>query len=63
MSGFISVVGGLVALAFVALSALMNWSYGISCGVGDLDQVLLGAVSVAADVYKAIGLFFVGKPL
>ena len=59
----VSIIGGIVALVFVALSALMNLSYGMSRGVGELDQWLLGGASVAADVYKAFGLFFVGWAL
>ena len=59
----VSIIGGIVALMFVALSALMNLSYGMSRGVGELDRWLLGGASVAADVYKACGLFFVGWAL
>lgn len=60
MPAMMSVFGVIVAIAFIALSALMNWSYGVSRGTGELDRWLLGAVSVSADLYKAIGLFFVG---
>lgn len=60
MPAMMSASGVIVAIAFIGLSALMNWSYGVSRGTGELDRWLLGAVSVSADLYKAIGLFFVG---
>ncbi len=63
MPTLVSALGGVVALAFVVLSMLMNLSYGMSRGVSDLDRWLLGGASVGADVYKAIGLFFVGWAL
>lgn len=61
---------GLVAFVFAQCNELGDAvdefgcvSYGMSRGVSDLDRWLLGGASVAADAYKAIGLFFVGWAL
>lgn len=50
--------GVVLAVAFMALSATINWRYGHSVGRDEADQLIYAAISLAADLAKAITPFF-----
>lgn len=50
MRYFITVIGVLIALAFIALSAAINWRYGSTLGRDPADQWIYAGVSLAADL-------------
>ncbi|WP_409562697.1 primase-like DNA-binding domain-containing protein [Hyphomicrobium sp. MC8b] len=58
MKYLVTFIGVLVALAFMALSAAINWRYGSSMGRDPTDQLIYASVSLAADLAKAITPFF-----
>lgn len=58
MSRFMSIFGIVLALAFMALSAAINWHYGHSIGRTGADQYIFAGVSLAADIAKALAPFF-----
>ena len=59
----VSVVGCAATLCIVVISAIMNWHYGVSRGVTETDRMVLGALSIAVDAYKAIGLLVIAWAL
>lgn len=54
-----SAVGCLATLAFLAASMAMNWTFGFSLGQSEAESYAYGAVSVAADMMKAMLPFFI----
>jgi hypothetical protein len=54
----VSISGIVLALAFMVLSAAINWRYGHSIGRDAGDQLIYAAISLAADIAKAITPFF-----
>lgn len=54
----ITVIGVVIALAFMALSAAINWRYGHSLGRDPADQTIFAAISLVADLAKALTPFF-----
>lgn len=58
MKHALGVLGVLAAGVLLAVSAAVNWRFGYSLGKTELDGVLLGAASAAADCFKALVPFF-----
>lgn len=54
----LGVLGVLAAGVLLAVSAAMNWRFGISLGKTELDGQIYGAASAAADCLKALIPFF-----
>ncbi len=54
----LGVIGVLAAGVLLAVSAAMNWRFGYSLGKTELDGVIYGAASAAADCLKALVPFF-----
>ena len=54
MRFLVTVVSAGAALTFVAASGLMNWVFMTSLGKSELEQQILGAVSVAVSVFIAL---------
>lgn len=54
----LGVLGVLAAGVLLAVSAAMNWRFGYSLGKTELDGIILGSASVAADGLKALVPFF-----
>jgi hypothetical protein len=51
-------MGVLAAAVLLAVSAAMNWRFGYSLGVTEVDKQIYGAASAAADCFKALVPFF-----
>jgi hypothetical protein len=58
MRHVLGVLGVLAAGVLLAVSAAMNWRFGISLGRTELDGEIYGAASAAADCLKALLPFF-----
>lgn len=58
MRHVLGVLGVLAAGVLLAVSAAMNWRFGISLGRTELDGQIYGAASAAADCLKALIPFF-----
>ncbi len=54
----LGVLGVLAAGVLLAVSAAMNWRFGLSLGKTELDGQIYGAASAAADCLKALVPFF-----
>jgi hypothetical protein len=54
----LGVLGVLAAGVLLAVSAAMNWRFGYSLGKTEVDGLILGAASAAADCFKALVPFF-----
>ena len=54
----LGVLGVLAAGVLLAVSAAMNWRFGYSLGKTELDGLILGSASAAADGLKALVPFF-----
>lgn len=54
----LGVLGVLAAGVLLAVSAAMNWRFGLSLGKTELDGQIYGAASAAADCFKALIPFF-----
>lgn len=54
MARALTIIGGVVAAILIAASASMNFIFARSLGQGPVDGVVLGVVSVALDVLKAL---------
>ena len=54
----LGVLGVLAAAVLLAVSAAMNWRFGLSLGRTELDGQIYGAASAAADCLKALLPFF-----
>src|SRR5918992_991367 len=54
----LGVLGVLAASVLLAVSAAMNWRFGYSLGKTELDGVIYGSASAAADCLKALVPFF-----
>jgi hypothetical protein len=58
MRHLMGVLGVLAAGVLLAVSAAMNWRFGYSLGKTELDGVIYGSASAAADCLKALIPFF-----
>ncbi len=58
MRHLMGVLGVLAAGVLLAVSAAMNWRFGYSLGKTELDGVIYGSASAAADCLKALVPFF-----
>lgn len=58
MRHVLGVLGVLAAGVLLAVSAAMNWRFGYSLGVSEVDKQIYGAASAAADCFKALVPFF-----
>src|SRR3990170_94761 len=58
MRHVLGVLGVLAAGVLLAVSAAMNWRFGVSLGRTELDGQIYGAASAAADCLKALVPFF-----
>lgn len=58
MRAAVSGLGVALALAFMALSATINWRYGQSLGRDGIDQAIYSTASVLCDIGKALSPFF-----
>ncbi len=58
MRHLLGILGVLAAGVLLAVSAAMNWRFGISLGRTELDGQIYGAASAAADCMKALVPFF-----
>lgn len=58
MRHVLGVLGVLAAAVLLAVSAAMNWRFGYSLGKTEMDGVIYGAASAAADCFKALVPFF-----
>ena len=54
----LGVIGVLAAGVLLAVSAAMNWRFGFSLGKTELDGLIYGSASAAADCLKALVPFF-----
>jgi hypothetical protein len=54
----LGVLGVLAAAVLLAVSAAMNWRFGYQLGKSELDGLIYGAASAAADCMKALIPFF-----
>lgn len=54
----LGVLGVLAAGVLLAVSAAMNWRFGYTLGVSEVDKQIYGAASAAADCFKALVPFF-----
>lgn len=58
MRHLLGILGVLAAGALIAVSAAMNWRFGLSLGRTEMDGQIYGMASVAADCLKALVPFF-----
>lgn len=58
MRHVLGVLGIMAAGVLLAVSAAMNWRFGYSLGVTEVDKQIYGAASAAADCFKALVPFF-----
>ena len=58
MRHVLGVLGVAAAGVLLAVSAAMNWRFGYSLGVTEVDRQIYGAASAAADCFKALVPFF-----
>jgi hypothetical protein len=58
MRHVLGALGVLAAGVLLAVSAAMNWRFGYSLGVSEVDKQIYGAASAAADCFKALVPFF-----
>ncbi len=58
MRHVLGVLGVLAAAVLLAVSAAMNWRFGYSLGKTEMDGMIYGAASAAADCFKALVPFF-----
>ena len=58
MRHVLGVLGVAAAGVLLAVSAAMNWRFGYSLGVSEVDKQIYGAASAAADCFKALVPFF-----
>ncbi len=58
MKHALGVLGVAAAGVLLAVSAAMNWRFGYSLGVTEVDKQIYGAASAAADCFKALVPFF-----
>lgn len=58
MRHVLGVMGVLAAAVLLAVSAAMNWRFGYSLGKTEMDGVIYGSASAAADCFKALVPFF-----
>lgn len=58
MRHLLGILGVLAAGALLAVSAAMNWRFGLSLGRTEMDGQIYGLASVAADCLKALVPFF-----
>ena len=58
MRHLMGVLGVLAAGVLLAVSAAMNWRFGYSLGKTELDGMIYGSASAAADCLKALTPFF-----
>lgn len=58
MRHVLGVLGVLAAAVLLAVSAAMNWRFGYSLGKTEMDGMIYGAASAAADCFKALAPFF-----
>ncbi|MDX2308492.1 MAG: hypothetical protein NW216_09660 [Hyphomicrobium sp.] len=58
MRHLMGVLGVLAAGVLLAVSAAMNWKFGYSLGQSEVDGMIYGAASAAADCLKALIPFF-----
>src|SRR5215207_9778929 len=54
----LGILGVLAAGVLLAVSAAMNWRFGLSLGRTEMDGQIYGAASAAADCFKALVPFF-----
>jgi hypothetical protein len=54
----LGVLGVMAAAVLLAVSAAMNWRFGYSLGVTEVDKQIYAAASAAADCFKALVPFF-----
>lgn len=55
----LSILGVLVVLVLVGISAFMNYEFLSSWGTTQKSEYILGALSVCADIFKALLIFFI----
>ena len=58
MKHALGVLGVAAAGVLLAVSAAMNWRFGYSLGMTEMDKQIYGAASAAADCFKALVPFF-----
>lgn len=58
MRHVLGVLGVLAAAVLLAVSAAMNWRFGFSLGKTEMDGMIYGSASAAADCFKALVPFF-----
>ena len=58
MRHVLGVLGVAAAAVLLAVSAAMNWRFGYSLGKTELDGMIYGSASAAADCFKALVPFF-----
>ena len=58
MKHALGALGVAAAGVLLAVSAAMNWRFGYSLGVTEIDKQIYGAASAAADCFKALVPFF-----
>jgi Poxvirus D5 protein-like len=58
MKHALGALGVLAAGVLLAVSAAMNWRFGYSLGMTEVDKQIYGAASAAADCFKALVPFF-----
>lgn len=58
MRHVLGVLGVAAAAVLLAVSAAMNWRFGYSLGKTEMDGMIYGAASAAADCFKALVPFF-----
>ncbi len=58
MKHALGVLGVLATGVLLAVSAAMNWRFGYSLGMTEVDKQIYGAASAAADCFKALVPFF-----
>ena len=58
MRHVLGVLGVAAAGVLLAVSAAMNWRFGYSLGITEVDKQIYGAASAAADCFKALVPFF-----
>ena len=58
MRHVLGVLGVLAAAVLLAVSAAMNWRFGYSLGKTEMDGMIYGSASAAADCFKALVPFF-----
>ena len=58
MRHVLGVLGVAAAGVLLAVSAAMNWRFGYSLGISEVDKQIYGAASAAADCFKALVPFF-----